>query len=101
MKAYTELSPEVQKKAIQYFLYKNLKAVVDGRLRFEDADISKRLVKAWKKAEDLQTVWFIGECIMEDQILADFFNEMARVAAISALYVEGEEEPIVRLSDLV
>lgn len=92
MKTFSQLTPEQQTEAIKRTTTDLLEAICEGAIRFNDNlnkdDLQKRIDAAAKKADAMQTPWFLPEIIMETCRVE--IEGMARCEAEDALYTEGE-----------
>ncbi len=96
MKTYSELTPEQQKKAVDYFIKLDLDGICEGWLRFNDSlnedDLQSRIDAAIEKAEKMQTPWFAAEYIMDS--CGEEITSMARCSAEDCLYPEQHERMV-------
>lgn len=64
-------------------------------IRFNDElngdDLQARIDAAAEKAEELQTPWFAGEIMLEDEAVKTSLEGMARCDAEDAFYAEPSE----------
>ena len=86
MKTFEQLDPNLQKKAVEKRLNQLLKWAAEG---FPFEGIKKKIEEAWKKADRMQTPWFIGEYIMDT--CGDYLREHALADAKDALFPEPGE----------
>lgn len=89
MKKWDELTPEQQQNAVEHERQMVLQAVCEGVELFTAPEVKARIKKAAKKAEQMQTPWFVGEYIMEE--IAGEIEAVAQHEAKRALYAEGDE----------
>lgn len=87
MRAYKELSPAEQGKALDKCVNILLTSIIDG-LRFNDAlnggNLQARIDAAINKANRMQTPWLAGEYIMDT--CREDIKGMAQCDAEDALY---------------
>jgi len=93
MKTYEQLTAQEQEWAVNKTTSDLLGLIVEGAIRFDDEknedDLQARIDAGIQQADDLQTPWFAGECIME--FAGDDIRSMAQVDAEDALYSENGE----------
>jgi len=93
MKTFSQLTKTQKNKAVEHYTNLLLKEIVEGTVRFNDKlnkdDLQARIDKAWKKAEAMQTPWFVGEYIMDT--CRDDIESLAEANAEDALYPEENE----------
>jgi tRNA(His) 5'-end guanylyltransferase len=95
MKRFNELSTIGREKALNKCIADLIEAIASGAVRFNDElnhdDLQKRIDKAFADMERNQTPWFIGERLMEDEVISESIRGMAECDAEDALYAEDGE----------
>ena len=90
IRTYGQLTPEEQVKAQDIALADLLRDILENGLSFDDArngnDLQARIGAAWDKADKMQTPWFVSEYILDDKIVKDELESMARCQAWDSLY---------------
>jgi hypothetical protein len=76
--AFYQLTPAQQEKAVSVFVYVILTDIMDGSRTYQDADIQERICKATEDMECLGTPLFLGERLLEDEVLGETIREWAR-----------------------
>lgn len=98
MKRFEELTDAQQNAAVTKCINDLLEAIMEGALRFNDAenhdDLQARIDAAGEKANGMQTPWFWGEYIMDT--CHEYIEGMARCDAQDALYAGPNEERVIR-----
>lgn len=93
MKTYAELTTTQQAKAVKMCLSNLLEAVCEGAIRFKDKlngdNLQARIDEAGRKAESMQTPWFVGEYVLDT--CRDDLTGMAQCDAEDAIYAEPGE----------
>ena len=107
MKRFDELDSTTQEWALARALddvLRMLKAILDEGLRFNDQangdDLQARIDAAIDRADELQTPWFAAGCILDDAVVKDALESMARADAEEALYAGPDDPPVVCLAAL-
>ena len=93
MKTYDQLT-QPEKDAAEDKAFENiLEAIIEGGIRFADEknqdSLQARIDAAIEEANNLQTPWFAGECVMD--ACGDELRGMAASDAENALYSEPSE----------
>jgi hypothetical protein len=88
MKTFAQLTKDQKNKAVSHYANLIIEEIAEGHIRF-NKNLQARIDKAWKKAQAMQTPWFIGEYIMDT--CAPEINGIAMNQAEDALYPEKNE----------
>ena len=93
MKTFDQLTPDLQKSAIEAASTSLLRAICEGAIRFNDGlngdSLQARIDAAAKRADEMQTPWFMHEYVMDT--CREEIEGMARADAEDALYPERGE----------
>ena len=100
MRTFEQLSEAEQASAEEIATGEILRAILEGRLRFNDElnrdDLQARIDRALEASEENRTPWFAHEFLMEDPTVAESVRGMARGDAETALYPDPDQA-IIRL----
>lgn len=90
VRTFEELTETEQTEAERLALDRELLAVVEGALRFNDEanedDVQARIDAAAAEMERMRTPRLLAERLMEDETVADTLRGLARCAAEDAAY---------------
>ncbi len=96
MKNFNELTELEQKQAVAFFTNRLLNWILDGAIRFNDDlngdNLQKRIDRAIKRSEEMQTPWFAKEYILDT--CRDDIESMARCEAEDVEYDDAKNEVV-------